>query len=140
MIRETRIMALTRSKAKNVINAISQLQTQFKILNNQTKYFLENLQNDVDLCAWVFADRVVTDHMATTTFKNFFNASVELQLSDIPQSATINSENKEGIRSYVEKLKKYGFYVQYVMKVGLVVLLRDVVKAIKVLEKEYHLK
>ena len=49
-------------------------------------------------------------------------------------------KSKEGIRSYVEKLKKYGFYVQYVMKVGQVVLLRDVVKAIKVLEKEYHLK
>ena len=58
------------------------------------------------------------DHIATTAFKNFSNASVELQLSDIPQSATINVENKEGIRSYVEKLKKYGFYVQYVMKVG----------------------
>ena len=51
----------------------------------------------------------------------------------------INVENKEGIRSYVEKLKKYGFYVQYVMRVGQVVLLREVVKAIKVLEKEYYL-
>ena len=80
------------------------------------------------------------DHIATTAFKNFSNASVGLQLSDIPQSAMINVENKEGIRSYVEMLKKYGFYVQYVMKVGQVVLLRDVVKAIKVLEKEYHLK
>ena len=49
-------------------------------------------------------------------------------------------KSKEGIRSYVEKLKKYGFYVQYVMKVGQVVLLREVVTAIKVLEKEYHLK
>ena len=60
-------------------------------------------------------------------------------MSDIPQSAMINVENKEGIRSYVEKLKKYGFYVQYVMRVGQVVLLREVVKAIKVLEKEYYL-
>ena len=125
---------------KNAINAISQLETQYKILNTQTKSFLENLQNDIDLSAWVFADRVVTDHIATTAFKNFSTASVELQLSDIPQSATINVENKEGIRSYVEKLKKYGFYVQYVMKVGQVILLKEVVKAIKVLEKEYHLK
>ena len=125
---------------KNTINAISQLETQYKILNTQTKSFLENLQNDIDLSAWVFADRLVTDQIATTAFKNFSNASVELQLSDIPESATINVENIEGIISYVEKLKKYGFYVQYVMKVGQVVLLREVVKAIKVLEKEYHLK
>lgn len=123
----------------NATYAINQLETQYKILNTQTKPFLENLQNDLDISAWVFADRVVTDKIATTAFKNFSDASVELQLSDIPESATINVENKEGIKSYVEKLKKYGFYVQYVMKVGQVVLLREISKAIKVLKKEYHL-
>jgi len=123
----------------NATNAINQLERQYKILNTQTKPFLENLQNDLDISAWVFADRVVTDKIATTAFKNFSDASVELQLSDIPESATINVENKEGIKSYVEKLKKYGFYVQYVMKVGQVVLLREISKAIKVLKKEYHL-
>ena len=123
----------------NATNAINQLETQYKILNTQTKPFLENLQNDLDISAWVFADRVVTDKIATTAFKNFSDASVELQLSDIPESATINVENKEGIKAYVEKLKKYGFYVQYVMKVGQVVLLREISKAIKVLKKEYHL-
>ena len=120
--------------------AISKLETQYKILNTQTKPFLENLQNDIDISSWVFADRVVTDKIATTAFKNFSESSVDLQLSDVPESATINVENKEGIKSYVEKLKKYGFYVQYVMKVGQVVLLRDISKTIKVLEKEYHLK
>lgn len=119
--------------------AISKLETQYKILNTQTKPFLENLQNDIDISSWVFADRVVTDKIATTAFKNFSESSVDLQLSDVPESATINVENKEGIKSYVEKLKKYGFYVQYVMKVGQVVLLRDISKTIKVLEKEYHL-
>ena len=119
--------------------AISKLETQYKTLNTQTKPFLENLQNDIDISSWVFADRVVTDKIATTAFKNFSESSVDLQLSDVPESATINVENKEGIKSYVEKLKKYGFYVQYVMKVGQVVLLRDISKTIKVLEKEYHL-
>jgi len=124
----------------NATNVINHLETQYKILNTQTKSFLENLQNDIDLSAWVFADRVVTDQIATTAFKNFSNASVELKLSDIPQSATINVENKEGIKSYVEKLKKYSFYVQYAMKVGQVVLLREISKAIEVLKKEYHMK
>ena len=124
----------------NATNIINHLETQYKILNTQTKSFLENLQNDIDLSAWVFADRVVTDQIATTAFKNFADASVELQLSDIPESATINVENKEGIKSYVEKLKKYGFYVQYVMKVGQIILLREINKTIKVLKKEYHLE
>ena len=119
--------------------AISKLETQYKILNTQTKPFLENLQNDIDISSWVFADRVVTDKIATTAFKNFSESSVDLQLSDVPESATINVENKEGIKSYIEKLKKYGFYVQYVMKVGQVVLLRDISKTIEVLKKEYHL-
>jgi len=120
--------------------AISKLEKQYKILNTQTKPYLENLQNDIDISAWVFADRVVTDNIATTAFKNFSESSVDLQLSDVPESATINVENKEGIKSYIEQLKKYGFYVQYVMKVGQVVLLRDISKTIEVLEKEYHLK
>ncbi len=125
---------------KNAISVISQLETQYKILNAQTKSFLESLQNDIDLAAWVFADRVVTDQIATTAFQNFSASSVELQLSAIPESATINIQNKEGIKSYIEKLQKYSFYVQYAMKVGQVVLSREVVKAIKVLEKEYHLE
>ncbi len=125
---------------KNAISVISQLETQYKILNAQTKSFLESLQNDIDLAAWVFADRVVTDQIATTAFQNFSASSVELQLSAIPESATINIQNKEGIKSYIEKLQKYSFYVQYAMKVGQVVLSREVNKAIKVLEKEYHLE
>ena len=125
---------------KNAISVISLLEAQYKILNAQTKSFLESLQNEIDLAAWAFADRVVTDQIATTAFQNFSASSVELQLSDIPESATINNQNKEGIKSYVEKLQKYSFYVQYAMKVGQVVLSREVAKAIKVLEKEYDLK
>ena len=123
----------------NATNIINHLETQYKILNTQTKSFLENLQNEIDMSAWVFADRIVTDQIATTAFKNFSDASVELQLSDIPETAKINDQNKEDIKTYVEKLKKYSFYVQFAMKVGQVVLLREISKAIKVLKKEYHL-
>ena len=125
---------------KNVADIISELETQYKILNAQTKSFLEGLQNDIDLSAWAFADRVVTDQIATTAFQNFSDASVELQLSDIPETAKINDQNKEDIKTYVEKLKKYSFYVQFAMKVGQVVLSREITKAIEVLQKEYHLK
>ena len=128
-------------RKKNASGIISQLESQYKILNEQTRPFWENMQNDIDLSAWVFADRVITDQIATTAFVNFSDSSsVNLRLSDIPVSAKINFENREGIKSYVDKLRKYTFYLQYAIKVGQVVLLKQIAKTINILEKEYHLK
>jgi hypothetical protein len=99
------------------------------------------MQNDLDLSAWVFADREVTSQIGNTAFENFSDsASVELRLSDVPESATINFQNKEGIKSYVEKLERYGFYLEYAIKLGQIALLREITTAIRTLEKEYHLK
>ena len=126
---------------KNAANSITQLEEQYKQFNLQITIFVENMQNDIDLSAWVFADRVVTDQINTTAFQNFSDSSsVQLQLSDIPESARINVENKEGIKSYVDKLRKYSFYLQYVIKGGQVVLLREISKAIEILKKEYKLQ
>jgi hypothetical protein len=126
---------------KNATNAISELEAQYQIFNFQNKSFTEELQNDIDLSAWVFADRVTTDQINTTTFQHFTDSAlVELKLSDIPEAATINVENKEGIASYTEKLRKYSFHVQYIVKGGQILLLRQITKTIRVLEKEYHIE
>ena len=126
---------------KNVTNTISQLEAQYHQFNLQISSFAENLQNNIDLSAWSFADRVVTDMIATTAFQHFSDSSsVELQLSDIPETATINVENKEAIKLYVDNLRRYGFYVQYGIKGGHVVLLRVITNTINILKKEYHLK
>jgi len=107
----------------------------------QTRTFSEAMQNDIDLSAWSFADKAVTDQIAIKAFQNFSDSSsVQLQLSDIPESATIRFQDKESIKSYIEKLKKYSFYLQYVTKLGQVTLLREIGKAINILKKEYHLK
>ena len=128
-------------KKKNATNIISQLEAQYKIFNVQIRTFSEGLQNDIDLSAWIFADRIITDQITTTAFQNFSDSSsVELQLSDIPGSATINFKDKEGIKSYIDKLKKYSFYLQYGIKNGQVALLREIGMAIKILEKEYNLQ
>jgi hypothetical protein len=126
---------------KNATNAISQLETQYQIFNVQNKSFSESLQNDIDLSAWAFADRVITDQINITAFQHFTDSSlVELKLSDIPEAATINVENKESIASYIEKLRKYSFHAQYIIKGGQILLLRQITKSIKVLENEYNLK
>jgi len=126
---------------QNVTKTISRLEVQYKIFNLQTRTFSEAMQNDIDLSAWSFADKAVTDQIAIKAFQNFSDSSsVQLQLSDIPESATIRFQDKESIKSYIEKLKKYSFYLQYVTKLGQVTLLREIGKAINILKKEYHLK
>ena len=117
------------------------MESQYKIFNAQIRTFSEGLQNDIDISAWVFADRVATDQVDSTAFQNFSDsATVQLKLSDIPETARINVENKEGIKSYREKLKRYGFYLQYGIKGGQIVLLREIRKAISILKKEYHVE
>ena len=126
---------------KNAANIINQLEVQYKIFNTQIRTFSEGLQNDLDLSASSFADRVVTDQVATTAFQNFSDSStVQLKLSDVPESAKASFENKEGIKTYVDKLKKYGFYLQYGIKGGQVVLSKEINTVLAVLKKEYHLK
>ena len=126
---------------KNATNIIGQLEDQFKFFNSQTREFSESMQNDIDLSAWVFADRAVTAQIGNTAFENFSDSSsVELRLSDVPQSATINFQNKEGIKSYVDKLERYGFYLDYAIKLGQIALLREIKTTLEILRKEYHLK
>ena len=126
---------------KNTANSISQLEEQYKQFNLQIEPFVENMQNDLDLSAYSFADRVVTDSISRTAMQNFSDDySIKLKLSDIPASATIDTTNKDGIKLYNDKLKKYSFYLQYGIKGGHVVILREINKTIAVLKKEYHLE
>jgi len=87
------------------------------------------------------ADRVVTDSISRTAMQNFSDDySITLKLSDVPASAAIDITNKDGIKLYNDKLKKYSFYLQYGIKGGHVVILREINKTIAVLKKEYYLE
>ena len=126
---------------KSAANSISQLEEQYKQFNSQIEPLVENMQNDIDLSAYSFADRNVTDSISRTAMKNFSDAySVQLNLADIPELATIDTENKEGVKLYNDKLKKYSFYLQYGIKGGHVVILREIKKTIVILKKEYNLE
>jgi hypothetical protein len=116
-------------KNKNAANSISQLEEKYSQFNTQIEPFVQNMQNDIDLSAYSFADRVITDSISRTAMQNFSDANlVQLKLADVPQSAIINTENKEGIRLYNDKLKKYAFYLQYGIKGGHVVILGEIKK------------
>ncbi len=125
---------------KNAIDIISQLEDQYK-LDAQSAQFVENMQNDIDISAYVFADRDVTGKIGIITFKKFYETNTaELQLSDIPESVKINTANKEAIQLYTDKLKKYCFYIQTALKGQDIITLREITKTITVLSKEYNLE
>ena len=125
---------------KTAKDIISQLEDGYKI-STQGGQFAENMQNDIDISAYVFADRDVTDKISVITFRNFDeNNTAELQLSDIPESAKINTDNKEAIQSYTDKLKKYSFYIKAILKSSDITTLKIITKTIAVLKKEYNLE
>ena len=118
---------------KNAADIISRLEDQYKIYSQITT-FVENMQNDIDVSASSFADRAVTDKIGNITFQEFHNTFfVTLQLSDIPESATINTENKEAMKLYTDKLRKYSFYLQTAIKGEHTILLREINKTIDIL-------
>ncbi len=123
----------------NAAKSLSLLEEQYKQYNLQIEPFVENMQNDIDISAYVFADRVVTDSISRIAIKHLRSFSGELKLSDIPEQAIINTTDKEGLKSYNDKLKKYSFYLQYGIKSGHVVILNQIKNTIVVLQKEYDL-
>jgi hypothetical protein len=125
---------------ENAAKSLSLLEEQYKQYNLQIEPFVENMQNDIDMSAYIFADRVITDSISMIAIKHLRSYSGELKLSDIPKYATIDTTNKDGIKLYNDKLKKYGFYLQYGIKSGHVVVLNQIKNTIAVLQKEYHLK
>jgi len=128
-------------RKKNATNIIGQLEDRYKFFNSQTRDFSESMQNDLDLSSWIFADRQVASQIGNIAFQNYSDSVfVELKLLDVPESATIRVQNKEGIKSYVDKLVKYGYYLEYVIKLGQVALLKEIKKAIGILKREYNLQ
>jgi hypothetical protein len=121
------------------VKTLSLLESQYKI-NTSSAPLLQDMQNDLDASAYVFADRDVTDKIGQITFKNYYlDYSAQLKLSDIPQGSIINTADKEGIQSYVEKLRKYSYYLKTAIKGQDISMLRSITNTIAVLKKEYDL-
>jgi hypothetical protein len=126
-------------KNQNGVKTISLLEAQYKS-NTISLPLLQNMQNDLDASAYIFADRDVTDRIGQVTFKNYYlDYSAQLDLSDIPQGSIINTANKAGIQSYIEKLRKYSYYLKTAIKGEDISMLRSITNTIAVLKKEYDL-
>lgn len=115
---------------ENAVKTISLLEAQYKI-NTNSAPLLQEMQNDLDASAYVFADRNVVDRIGDITFKNYYlDYSAKLSLSDIPQGSIINTANKEAIQSYIEKLRKHGYYLKTAIKGQDITMLKSIISTI----------
>jgi len=125
---------------ENVANAISLMEAQSK-LTTAAAPFLFDMQNDLDASNYVFANRNITDTIGQIAFRKYYlDYSAELHLSDIPKGSLINTTNKIGIQSYIEKLRKYANYIQTAIKGQDISILRSITNTIAILNQEYHLE
>ncbi len=125
---------------ENVANAVNLMEAQSK-LTTAAAPFLFEMQNELDASNYIFANRNVTDTIGQIAFRKYYlDYSAELHLSDIPEESLINTTNKAGIQSYIEKLRKYANYVQTAIKGQDISILRSITNTIAILNKEYHLE
>ena len=98
---------------------------------------LDKMQQDIDISAYAFADRVITKKMNDIAFKNF--PVLKLELTNIPESAVINRDNKEAVDKYISNLKKYEYFLGTGVQSNYEWQLQSITAAIQNLKEAYHL-
>jgi hypothetical protein len=125
---------------KNAAKAISQLEDGYNFYYKWNAY-VQDKQNEIDFAAGVFADKNVVDTISFIAFRNVqYDPLIDLKLSDIPLSATINATNKEALKNYVEKLRSYSFYLQANIKNEHVLYLNFIRGTMDIIRNEYNLQ
>ena len=117
--------------------AISNLEDQYKLFSPANMLF-QNMQNDIDVAAYAFAEPNITGDLFAKGFKN--NKIFTLQLADIPATIQIKSTNEDTITIYTDKIKQYSFYLQAAIKADYINLSQELTKTIDILKKEYNLQ
>jgi hypothetical protein len=120
---------------KKASKAISDLEDQYKLFS-PANTLLQNMQNNVDVAAYAFAEPNITGALFAKGFKN--NKIFTLQLADIPATVPIKSTNKDTLTTYIDKLQQYSFYLQAAIKADYINLLQELTKTITILKKEYN--
>ncbi len=115
--------------------AISNLEDHYKLFSRAETLF-QNMQNDIDVAAYAFADPNITGYLFAKGFKN--NKIFTLQLADIPATVPITSTNKDTLTIYTNKIKKYSFYLQAAIKADYINLSQELNTTIDILKKEYN--
>ena len=117
--------------------AISNLEDQYKLFSPANSLF-QNMQNDIDVAAYAFAEPGITGELFAKGFKN--NKIFTLLLEDVPSTALIKLVNKDMLALYIDKMQKYSFYLQAAIKADYMNLLAEISKTLYLLRKEYNIK
>ncbi len=99
--------------------------------------FVQNMQNDLDVSAYIFADQGIMAKMFAVAFKN--PVAVKLQLSDIPVAAKVKPMTDESLKVFTDKLSKYNYYLLTSVKADYTILLNQIILTMASIEKQYEL-
>ncbi len=114
---------------------ISGLEDQYKLFSPANILF-QNMQNDIDVSAYFFADRKITGLLFEKEFKN--NQLFTVTMSDIPANATLKTSTREARLNYADRMARYGFYLEAAVKPDYINILNAIKKTLFGLEKEYN--
>src|SRR5579862_3670496 len=124
---------------KNAAKAMSQLEDDYNFYFKWNTY-VQDRQNELDYGAGAFADRNVVDSIAFMAFRTVQNDPlIDLKLSDIPRSAAVKISDAGALKTYLEKLKDYAYYLQANIKPEHALYLNFITKTMQVIRGEYDL-
>lgn len=122
---------------KEAAKAISNLEDINKILLT-VNVIMQNMQTNIDIAAFAFADKKVTKQITDAAFAHF--PVVNLELSDIPTNAVIKIRDKKEVQSYLDNLGKYNFWLGTGVQANYEFELKEIIKTIHILEETYNIK
>jgi hypothetical protein len=98
-------------KNRETVAAITGWQTQLDY-NNITLTKTMDLQSDIDVSAYIFADNDIANSLSSIALGKLTKEGlVSLDLSDIPDSAQIQKPDDAELKAYIKKLKVYNYYL-----------------------------
>jgi len=122
---------------QNAVNAITDWETQLDY-NNITLAKAMDLQSDIDVSANIFADKYVTNNLNSIALLNLPNL-VNLNLSDVPNSAHISKADPKELDVYIKKLKVYNYFLISNLQQEYKYDLKVLSKTLNTLETAYHI-
>jgi hypothetical protein len=122
---------------QDAVNAITDWETQLDY-NNLTLAKAMDLQSDIDVSANIFADKYVTNNLGNIALLKFPDL-VNINLSDIPNSAHISKADPKELDAYIKKLKVYNYFLISNLQQEYKFDLKVLSKTLNTLETAYHI-
>jgi len=124
-------------RKKEAVNAISNLEGNYKLFSPVIDE-MQSMQNDIDIASYAFLDGTTDYNAGKIAFED--PLFTKLQLSDVPETAVVNWQNKNAIMLYDDKLHKYSFYLRTGIIDDYEIFIKEITETMQAIQKAYKIK